>query len=61
MKSVSFKFNLDEKVTNIKTGFSGVVTLCAIQGDPSSPEIVYFVNGAGNSEWHAERLLKDGE
>jgi len=61
VKSVSFKFNLDEKVVNMKTGFKGIVTLCAIQGDPASPEIIYYVSGAENGEWHAERLLKDGE
>ena len=61
MKSVSFKFNLDEKVTNMKTGFSGIVTLCAIQGNPESPEIVYYVNGTQNTDWVAERLLKEAE
>jgi hypothetical protein len=61
LKSIHFKFNLDEKVTVIQTGFSGIISLCAIQGDPASPEIVYFVNGVGNCNWYAERLLKGAE
>jgi hypothetical protein len=61
MKSVGFKFNLDEKVTAENINFSGVITLCAIQGDPANPEIVYFVQGAEASHWLAERLLKEAE
>ena len=61
MKSVSFRFNLDEKVTAIQTGFTGVVTLCAIQGDPANPEITYYVSGNEKDGWYAERLLKEAE
>jgi len=61
MKSVGFEFNLDEKVTVVKTGFSGVVTMCAIQSDPEKPEKVYYVLGATGSDWYAERLLKEAE
>ena len=56
---VDFKFNLDEKVTVEKTGFSGVITMCAIQGDPEMPETVYYVSGATGDGWYAERLLKE--
>jgi hypothetical protein len=61
MKSVGFQFNLDEKVIVEKTGFFGVVTMCAIQGDPAQPENVYYVLGATGSDWYAERLLKEAE
>jgi hypothetical protein len=61
MKSVGFRFNLDEKVTVEKTGFSGVITMCAIQGEVSQPEKVYYVQGTGCAAWYAERLLKEAE
>jgi len=61
MKSVGFRFNLDEKVTVEKTGFTGVITMCAIQGDPDKPENTYFVLGANGSDWYPERLLKEAE
>ena len=56
-----FKFNLDEKVTVEKTGFSGVITMCAVQGDPEKPDIVYYVSGATGEAWYAERLLKEAK
>ena len=59
MGAIHFKYNLDIKVTNIKTGFIGLVSMCAIQGNPENPEIVYFINGAEHSDWCAERLLKE--
>jgi len=61
MKSVGFKFNLDEKVVVEKTGFSGVITMCAIQGDPEQPENVYYILGNTAEGWYAERLLKEAE
>ena len=61
MKSVGFRFNLDEKVTVEKTDFSGIVTMCAIEGDPENPEIVYYVSGATANGWYPERLLKEAE
>jgi hypothetical protein len=61
MKSVNFRFNLDDKVTVEKTNFSGVVTMCAIQGDPEKPETVYYVAGANGRDWYPERLLKEAE
>jgi len=61
MKTVGFQFNLDEKVTVEKTDFSGIVTMCAIQGDVNQPEKVYFIQGTSNAGWYAERLLKEAE
>ena len=61
MKSVSFRFNLDEKVTVVKTNLTGIVTLCAIQGDPEHPENTYYVSGATGEGWYAERLLKEAD
>jgi hypothetical protein len=61
MKNVNFKFTLDQKVTVEKTGFSGLISLCAIQGDPEKPENVYFVSGATGDGWYAERLLQEAE
>ncbi|MCL2138690.1 MAG: hypothetical protein FWH41_04070 [Treponema sp.] len=61
MKSVEFRFNLDDKVIAKTAGFSGIVSMCAIQGDPETPEIVYYVKGATGSDWYAERLLQEAE
>lgn len=61
MKSVGFRFNLDEKVIVEKNGFTGVITMCAIQGDSEKPESVYFVQGAASSGWYTEKLLKEAE
>jgi len=61
MKTVGFQFNIDEKVTVKKTGFTGVITMCAIQGDVEHPEKVYYVQGTGGEAWYAERLLKEAE
>ena len=61
MKTVGFQFNLDEKVTVEKTGFSGVITMCAIQGEVEHPEKVYYVQGTGGASWYPERLLKEAD
>ena len=61
MKTVGFQFNLDEKVTVEKTGFSGVITMCAIQGYVNEPEKVYYVQGTGGASWYPERLLKEAD
>ena len=61
MKSVDFKFNIDEKVIVEKTGFSGIITMCAIQGDVNESEKVYYIQGATGDGWYAERLLKEAE
>jgi hypothetical protein len=59
MKSVNFKFNLDQKVKAASVDFIGIITMCAIQGDPANPEIVYYVQGEKNCFWYAERLLTE--
>jgi hypothetical protein len=59
MKSVNFKFNLDDKVKNTKTGFTGVISMCAIDGDPESPETRYFIQGTEKGIWFPERLLEE--
>ncbi len=61
MKSVGFKFNLDDKVFVEKTDFTGIITMCAIQGDSAHPESGYYIQGAVNSGWYTEKLLKEGE
>jgi hypothetical protein len=59
MKSVSFRFNLDEKVHAEKNDFSGIVTMCAIQGNPDNPENIYYLEGMNTGGWYPERLLKE--
>ena len=61
MKEVVFKFSLDQKVTADKFDFTGVITTCAIEGNPESPEIVYFVKAADKVSWFAERHLKGAD
>ena len=61
MKTVEFKFNIDDKVKVTKTGFTGIITSCAITRDPAMPEKSYFVDGAENSGWYAERLLEEAD
>jgi hypothetical protein len=61
MKSVGFKFNLNEKVIAGKNDFSGIVTMCAIRGDAENPEQIYYVQGATASDWYSEKLLKEAE
>jgi hypothetical protein len=57
MKTVEFKFSIDQKVCVEKNGFTGIVTMCAIQGNPE--EITYYIQGDGNSGWYPERLIKE--
>jgi hypothetical protein len=61
MKTVGFQFNLDEKVTVEKIGFSGIITMCAIRGNVNEPEKIYFVQGISGEGWYAERSLKEAE
>jgi hypothetical protein len=61
MKSVNFNFTIDEKVTAEKNNFSGIVIMCAIQGNPENPEKVYYLEGATGGGWYPERLLKGAE
>ena len=59
MKSVGFRFNLDEKVEDETSGFSGTVMLCAIQGAANEPEKVYLIESGGETRWIAENNLKE--
>ena len=61
MLTIDFIFKLEQKVVVEKTGFSGVVTMCAIQGDSCNPEKIYYVLGATGDGWYSERLLKEAE
>jgi hypothetical protein len=56
MLSVCFEFSLDEKVCIETIGFTGIVTMCAIEGEG---EKVYYVQGIGASGWYSERLIKE--
>jgi hypothetical protein len=59
MKTVEFKFSIDQKVCVESISFSGIVTMCAIQGKPE--EINYYIQGAENCGWYPERLIKEAE
>jgi hypothetical protein len=56
MKSVCFNYSLDQKVCVESIGFTGIVVMCAIQGEG---EKVYYVQGAASSGWYPERLVKE--
>jgi hypothetical protein len=56
MASVYFKFELDQKVCVETIGFTGIVTMCAIQGEG---EKIYCIQGAASSGWYPERLIKE--
>jgi hypothetical protein len=58
---VEFKFAIDQSVTVEKTGFTGIVMTCAISGDPEKPETTYYIQGAADSGWYSERLLKEAK
>jgi hypothetical protein len=57
MKTVEFKFSIDQKVCVENIGFTGIVTMCAIQGNPE--EITYYIQGNESSGWYPERLIKE--
>jgi hypothetical protein len=59
MKSVSFKYDLGQFVTVIRTGLTGIITMCGIGGDPDAPNISYFINGVGASDWYLEKFIKE--
>jgi hypothetical protein len=61
MNTAGFDFYLEQKVKVAAINFTGIVTMCAIQGDPEDPDTVYYVQGAENSAWYAERLLTEVE
>jgi hypothetical protein len=57
MKTVNFKFDLDQKVKVEKLGIVGVVTMCALEkGGP-----IYLIKTGTNSDWYTESLLEDAE
>jgi hypothetical protein len=57
MKTVEFKFSIDQKVCIEATSLTGIVTMCAIQGNPE--EITYYIQGSATSGWYPERLIKE--
>ena len=59
MKEVKFGFELDQKVVVEKTGLVGIITTCAVSGNPENPEIIYYVSGATGDGWYSERLLRE--
>ena len=61
MKTVGFRFNLEEKVNDVEKGFSGVITMCSIKGTRDEPEKIYLVEGGGDVRWVAENNLKEAE
>jgi hypothetical protein len=56
MTSVSFEYSLYQKVCVDTIGLTGIVTMCAIQGEG---EIIYYIQGAGISGWYPEKLIKE--
>jgi hypothetical protein len=56
MTSVCFYFSLDQKVSIETIGFTGLVTMCAIQGEG---EKIYYIQGAASSGWYPEKLIKE--
>jgi hypothetical protein len=58
MTSVCFNFSLDQKVFVETIGFTGIVVMCAIQGEG---EKIYYIQGITNSGWYPERLVKEAE
>jgi hypothetical protein len=57
MKTVEFKFSIDQKVCVEDIGFSGIVAMCSIQGNPE--EKTYYIQGAAGAGWYPERLIKE--
>jgi hypothetical protein len=53
---VCFNYSLDQKVCIETIGFTGIVTVCATQGEG---EKVYYIQGAASSGWYPERLVKE--
>jgi hypothetical protein len=58
---INFDFELDQKVKVEKTGLTGIVSMCAIEGNPEYPDVIYYVKGIEFSDWYAGRLLKEAE
>jgi hypothetical protein len=57
MKTVNFKFDLDQKVKVEKLGTTGIIAMCALEkGGP-----IYLIKTGTNSDWYTESLLEDAE
>jgi hypothetical protein len=57
MQTVTFKFEIDQKVKVTKIGITGVITMCGY--DNGGP--MYVIKNGKESEWYSERLLEDAE
>jgi hypothetical protein len=53
MKTVTFKFDMDQKVRMEKLGIVGVVSMCALSDGGNT----YYLLTADGSSWIEERLL----
>jgi hypothetical protein len=57
MKTVEFKFDIDQKVKVEKLDMTGVITMCAF--DKGGP--VYLIQNGKDAGWYTESLLVDAE
>jgi hypothetical protein len=57
MKTVVFRFDIDQRVKVAKLGVTGIVATCAVSDAGNS----YYINTARGGEWYAERLLESAE
>jgi hypothetical protein len=57
MKTVEFKFDIDQKVRVEKLGIDGFVTVCAIDDCGNC----YFVKTTNGGDWYYERHLTGTE
>ena len=57
MKTVNFKFDIDQKVKVEKLDVTGIVTMCAVNDAGTT----YYVSSKEGGDWYAERLLTDAE
>jgi hypothetical protein len=57
MKTVNFRFDIDQKVKVEKLGVIGIVAMRTVNDAGS----VYYVNSKDGCDWYAERLLADAE
>jgi hypothetical protein len=54
--TIDFKFNVDEKVTIIPTGVTGMIGSCAV--DNAEGHKSYYVKTAQMSDWWDEKFLE---
>jgi hypothetical protein len=57
MKTVTFKFDIDQKVRVEKLGITGIITTCAVDDGG----ITYHIRNEKDGYWFPERLLTDAE